>query len=222
MLKSISIITLLLVICLPGSKIFAQSDNSICPGNYKPVTLNISVLASTNLAGCPLLEERRLRRLVDRNFPGTVFAYPIPGTCLSGVIVSGEMTTTEGTITLGGTTESAQRFFPEAAAINPARGGVFLSGVSEEGVPFVSGAAATIANLVSADKSTDIQLVLTDRFTIKLDSFPFIDVEDLEIVGAKGAAAKGRLAAVAQIFGDPSGPIVDALFSVQGEICLRQ
>ena len=65
--------------------------------------------------------------------------------------MDGTVVTPEGAISVTGATESAQRFFPEAALVNPSNGGVFLNGVSAEGVPFASGAAATIVSLEGED-----------------------------------------------------------------------
>ena len=221
MKKIIRNTTIFAGLCVAAAGAHAQTAITDCPKGQEPAAINVEALVSTSLAGCPLLEQKKLRKLVDKNLPGTVFAYPFPGTCLSGTVISGTVVTEQGTVEVSGTTESAQRFFPEALAVNPSQGGVFLSGVSQDGIPFVSGAAATIVSIQGVDAPLDLTLVLSDRFTIKFDSYPFIDTEDFEVVGADGASVTGRLTGIAQIFSDPSGPIVDAPFTVQGQICIK-
>lgn len=200
----------------------AQTLIAECPKGQKPAQINVQATVSTNLTGCPLLEEKDFRKLVDQYLVGTVFAYPaVPNTCLSGTIVGGSIVTAKKTYEVTGRTESAQRFFAEAGAIDPSGGGLFLSGVSQSGIPFASGAAATIVSMQGVNRPLDLQLVLSDRFSLNFNTFPITDTEDFEIVGAKGGSASGRLTGIANVFQFPPNAIADAEFTVQGEICLK-
>ena len=55
-----------------------------CPRGFKAAAVDIAVNLQT-AAGCPVLEEPRLSRLVFDNFSGATFA-GAPGTCISGAI----------------------------------------------------------------------------------------------------------------------------------------
>ncbi len=200
----------------------AQTPIAECPKGYAAAQVDISAIVSTNAEGCPLLEEKELRKLVDRYLTGSVFAHPlVPGTCLSGVITEGSVTMEGAQTAVVGRTESAQRFFPEAAAVNPGRGGLLLLGLSEDGTQFMAGAAATVVTLQGADSDLNFRLVLDDRFSVSLsDGFPFADTEDFNVVGAEGVSARGRLTGTAYLY-SPIPPIVDAAFTVEGSICLK-
>lgn len=194
-----------------------------CPKHYEPAAIQVEALVSTNLGACPLLQQKRLRKLVDKYAFGTLFAYPTaPGSCISGAITSGSVTTAEGSTNVTGTTESAQRIFAEASAVHAPLGGLFLPGASMSGTQFISGAAMTAVSLEGAgDSKFKLELLLDDRFTIKLDGFPFVNTEDFNIVGSEGRPAVGRLLGIASIAGDPTAPLVDVPFSVTGTICLK-
>ena len=200
----------------------AQTAIGECPGGYKPVYVDISATVSTNTEGCPLLEEKKLRKLVDRYLTGSVFAHPlVPGTCLSGVISEGTMTMAGEARRVVGRTESAQRFFPEAAAVNPQYGGLFVAGMSDEGKTFIAGAAATVVILRGTDSDVSLGLVLDDRFSVSpSDGYPSLDIEDFNVVGAVGASVRGRLRGTASLF-SPAPPIANAEFAVEGNICLK-
>jgi hypothetical protein len=199
---------------------YAQPPTAItaCPKGHDPVSIHVEATVSTNLAGCPLLENQELRKLVDKNLSGTTFAYPfVPYTCVSGTNLHG----TIGEIEVTGTTESAQRFFPEALAVNPSGGGLFLIGASQDGKAFASGAAATIVSVQGLNESFELQLLLSDRFTLNLDDYPIIDTEDFEVVGSEGASVTGRLTGIAEIYQFPGEAISNADFTVDGQICIK-
>jgi hypothetical protein len=193
-----------------------------CPPKYKPAHVDIQAVVSTNLEGCPLLEEPGFRILADKHLSGTEFAYPMPGTSVSGRIIGGTVELGQRTIRVQGRTESAMRLFPEASAANPSFNGVFISGVSNDGIPIVSGAAATIVSLQGIDSRFKLQLVLSDRFTINMGEYPMIDTEDFHVIGAHRAKVTGRLRGVAEIWDPPPAPMVDAPFTVQGKLCIRR
>ena len=224
MKKTVSTRALFAALCLATTAVSAQPypTTIACPEKYEKVQVQLQALVSTSSEGCPLLDDGELRKLVDKFLPGMTFAYPaVPGTCLSGTITGGVVVTEGGPISVTGTTESAQRFFPEALAVNPTNGGVFLNGVSADGIQFASGAAATIVSLQGTDAPFDLQLVVSDRFTVQFDGYPFRDTEDFEIVGAKGASVLGRLVGQAEIDQPPGQPIANARFIAQGEICIK-
>lgn len=198
----------------------AQTPITGCPKGLQTAAVHVTASASTNLTGCPLLEDKRLRSLINKfGAGGTVFAYPeFP--CLSGTVLSGTVIMQKKTFNVTGSTESAQRFFPEALAVNPSGYGVFLTGLSDSNIPFVSGAAMTVVSLKDNNQSFTLDLVLSDRFTINLSARPFVDNEDFDVVGTDKATAVGRLTGVAEIDGDPTGPLTDVVFNINGEICL--
>jgi hypothetical protein len=208
-------------LCLTAASAIAQPTViSECPKKHLLTLVNVTASVSTSV-GCPLLTDKSLRKLVDKNFFGTAFAYPaVPGTCLSGVDLEGWVGSEEVT----GTTESAQRFFPEAGAVNPGNGSLFLAGNSfklpymEPEYPFLSGAAATVVSLQG--ESVDLRLVLSDRFTVNLATGQ--DTEDFEVVGADGVSVTGRLRGEALITAAPGEPFEDVPFKVSGTICIGQ
>lgn len=208
-------------LCLTTAGASSQTVIEDCPNGRKPAVVDLEAIVSASPTGCPLLEQENLRKLVDKNMSGTEFAYPFPGSCLSGVIIGGTIETKRGSIHVTGTTESAQRYFPEALAVSPSLGGVFLTGMSLDGIPFASGAAVTAVILKGVNQPLDLTLLMSDRFTIRLDSYPLIDTEDFEVVDAIGASITGRLTGIAQVFNSLSDPIEDAPFTVQGKICMK-
>jgi len=189
-----------------------------CPKGHQATFVDVTASVSTS-PGCPLLNDKSLRKLVDKHFYGTAFAYPlVSGTCLSGRDLVG----TVGGEDVTGTTESAQRLFPEAKAVNPDNGGLFLVGLSLDefqmpDMPFASGAAATVVSLQG--ESIDLQLVLSDRFTVNLATG--VDTEDFEVVGANGASVTGRLQGQAYVAAAPGQPLADVEFRVSGPICIK-
>lgn len=192
-----------------------------CPNGFESATVDVEITVSTNLTECPLLEDRRLRRLVNRHGVGSIFAYPtILGTCLSGTDLTGTITTSEGVVYVTGSSESAQRLSTEAAAVNPELGGLFLTGVSQNG-PFASGAGMTVVSIEGQNAPLNLQLVLSENLTIDLSVFPFVDTEDFLVVGAKGANVKGRLTGKALIYNAFDAPIVETPFSINGDICIK-
>lgn len=203
-----------------GSLVFAQAQPTTintCPPNLLPAVVNIQATVSTVVGACPLLDDPRLRSLVNQFASGTSFAHPVfPATCMSGVIGGGTLTIAgRAPVEVRGHTESAQRLFPEAAALgNP----LFMSGVSS-----VSGAAITVVTLTEPDSKYLSDLVLSDRFTINYASTPpFRNTEDMLVVGAAGKfAALGQVAGTAMISNAPGEPIVGAPFTVSGTLCMK-
>jgi hypothetical protein len=191
-----------------------------CPKGYEPGYVDISLEISTSI-DCPILEDEYLRKLVDKFGVGSVFAYPaILGTCVSGSDLQGTLTLNGQDISIVGSSESAQRLFAEAGALdmdNP----LFIDGGS-----FISGAAMTIVSLQAADNSFNLDLVLADRFTIDFSGFPSTgtstDTEDFLVVGSKGDyKATGRLTGSGDIYADPGAPLQNETLMVTGILCLK-
>ncbi len=200
---------------------YATTPIETCPTGYQSATIDLQLTVSTNLTGCPLLEKNKLRRQVNKHGIGNVFLYPsVAGTCVSGSNLTGTITSANGAIDLIGSTESAQRAFVEAMEVNPTQGGVFLMGTSQNGA-FVSGTATTVVSLEGVNEYFKLELVLSDRFTIDLSTYPFVNTEDFDIVGSKGARVKGRLTGTALLSNQIGDPIVDAPFTASGNICIK-
>ena len=199
-------------LCLTATVANAQEYIGECPKGHQSATITLAASVET-AEGCPLLTDTKLRKLVNKNFSGTTFA-GFPGTCLSGTIAEGTVTfneTGEVRVISSGTTESAQRFMPEAMAIDPTNP-LFLNGQT-----FISGAAATIVSLESDDALLDgLQLVLSDRFTV--DFLTGLDTEDFEVIGAEGASVTGRL--TGNVYTDGNGGFQEP-FVVEGLICIK-
>ncbi|MCG8614219.1 MAG: hypothetical protein MI864_27220 [Pseudomonadales bacterium] len=217
-----------IVVALPATVVFA-SPTSIqsCPKNYEPVAIDMTALVSSKFFGCPLLQNSDLRKQVDKHAYGTTFAFPaVPGTCLSGKSLDGTLTFSDGSVVYidGGFTESAQRFFPEAGAMDLTS--LFMTGITGAGKPFISGAAMTIMNM-QGEKNGEpftLELVMDDRFTLDLSHAPFftLDAEEFNILDATGGrSAVGRISATALVYGMPPAPIVNAEFEMQGSFCLK-
>jgi len=200
----------------------AQTPIAKCPNGYESTAVNISATVSTREEGCPLLKDKELRKLVDKYLTGSVFAYPdIPGTCLSGEISEGSITIGGQTLAVSGSTESAQRFFPEAAAVDPGNRGLLIFDFTVDNRPFVLGAAATIVTLQGADSEFNLRLVLDDRFGVTLTpTFEVVDTEEFTVIGAEGASVRGRLMGTATLGGFPP-PIQNAAFTVAGDLCMK-
>lgn len=201
-----------------------------CPRGYTPAVIDVALEISTNM-DCPLLEEPKLRKLVEKFGPGSIFAYPaIPGTCVSGEYLEGtiRLLKTQQVIHVEGFSESAQRMFVEAEVFgNP----LSLTGIADTSDPqqpkaFASGAAMTIVALKGIDSCFNLNLVLADRFTLDysgLDSGePVVSTEDFLVVGARGdLRVTGRLKGTAYINALPGEPLVNEPFSVSGTICVK-
>jgi hypothetical protein len=223
-MKKFSYAALTAAIYAVSTSLFAQSMPTVidqCPKGYEPAYVEVDLFVSTNET-CPLLEDRELRKLVEKFGTGSTFAYPaVPGTCVSGTGLSGSITLLQrGTIIeVEGYSESAQRLFVEAEAVGDS---LFISGINEDGKPFASGAAMTVVSLQGVDSDLNLDLVLADRFTIDYSTYPFLDTEDFSVAGSKGDwAVAGRLSGSAQIFDVPPEPIRDAPFNVSGYLCLK-
>jgi len=212
------------LLCSASSALFAQiaapTAINTCPPGYLPAVVDIQATVST-AAQCPLLQDRELRKLVDRTATGYTFAYPaVPGSCMSGSVTSGTITLpNQAPIPVSGRTESAQRFLPEAAALyGPAALPLFINGGS-----FVSGAAMTVVSLRQSNSKLTLNLVLDDRFTINYAAgAPFPDTEDLLVVGSSGNfSVTGRLTGTAQIIPNTDGSVAPSPFSVAGMLCMK-
>lgn len=200
-----------------------------CPGEFKPATVELTGTVSTS-QGCPLLKTKELLKLVNKFGVGSVFP-GVQGTCLSGTILDGSRIVIHdggsSTIQVTGYSESAQRLFPEATALDPSSplfitglAGALVSGITS--VPFASGSAMTVVSL-TGDDDFNMTLVLDDRFSINFSIYPFVDTEDFLIVGTKGIyEAKGRLNGTAIIVAPPPAPLVDVEFKIFGKICLKE
>lgn len=170
---------------------------------------------------CPLLEEKKSRRLVNKFGDGATFAHPfIPGTCLSGTVTSGTLQLdgeTEITIdTTASYTESAQRLFP--VPVSQGQGSVGLFATSEDG-SLQAGAAMTAVHLESEDKNYKFDLLLDDHLLVTQSGE---DTEDFLIVGSRGDyKASGRLTGKGQIISQPPTHPLGIMFKVSGTLCLE-
>lgn len=194
-----------------------------CPGEFKSAYVDLKILVSTSKdGGCPLLTNKELRKLVNKFGVGSTFAYPaVRGTCLSGNVLNDSTSTITITgyspIAVTGGSESAQRLFPEAQALDETSP-LFINGLAGvSSVPFASGAAMTVLSLTGDGDDFSMTLVLSDRFSINLSNGT--DTEDFEVVGTKGNyEAKGRLRGLATIIGQ----LNNVEFSITGNICLKE
>ncbi len=187
----------------------------------KPLQIpaNLSIQGETwATVECPLLEKKKLRKLLNRFGVGATFAYPsIPGTCLSGTIAEGTLQLDNGReIEIDPTasyTESAQRLFP----VPDDQGGVnlFASSMDET---LQAGAAMTAMHLEGKDShgvDYKLDLLLDDHFLITPAGE---DVEDFLIVGSKGHyKVGGRLAGKGRII---SAQPLGIIFEIAGPVCL--
>jgi len=198
----------------------AQAPTTIgCPTGTVPTQVDIQLLLDTT-ANCPLLEDKALRKLVDRFAVGTTFAYPaVPGTCAAGSDLTGTITPTGSSpIAVTGQTWSAQTLFPEAAALSNGLNPLTIFGTAQDGRPFMAGAAITVASIRSTSGLLRLDLVLSDRFAVDLATG--LDTEDFQILGSGGlAGVTGKLTGVAMIA--PGQPIVDAPMEIEGTICMK-
>lgn len=221
MKKIVSVSLLFIVLSFFINFAHAITPIAECPAGFHSATLDAQLTISTNLTECPILENRKLRKLVNKFGAGDVFLYPaVPGTCISGRNLTGTLTSEDNVIEVTGSSESAQRAFVEAIQINPEQGGMFMTGTSQNG-GFVSGAAMTVVTLNGVHEDFNLKLVLSDRFTIDLSAFPFMNTEDFKIIGSKGRRAKGRLTGTALITGQVGEPLVDIPFHIMGNICIK-
>jgi len=209
------------VMCGASIGIYADGLPTIidkCPKDFAPAVVDTTLQVSTS-GGCPLLEDKKLRKLVDKFGVGSVFAYPaVQGTCVSGENLVGTITMATGeTINVEGYTESAQRLFSEADAIGNS---LFITGFSDTThALFASGAAMTVVSLKGVDSRFELDLVLGDRFTIDYTSYPSVDTEDFLVLGAAGdLSVTGRLKGSAEIY---NSPLTNEPFSVSGFICVK-
>lgn len=216
-----------------SASLYAQEPPTVidqCPGEFKSAEVNLTISVSANDTDCPLLKKKELRKLVDKFGVGSIFAYPaVPGTCLSGTGLNGSIVihgdhdhdrdvSIEVT---GGYSESAQRLFPEAEALD-GNSPLFINGSTMGGIPFVSGSAMTVVSL-TGDDDFNMTLVLDDRFSINFSIYPFVDTEDFLIVGTKGIyEAKGRLNGTAKILAPPPALLENVEFKIFGKICLKE
>lgn len=202
-----------LLVCGASTTLFAQSAQPVaCPPGYTSAAVDIDVNVSTS-AACPLLDDRELRKLVDKF--GTGYTFAGPGTCMSGTILSGSTITAGGKqIAVQGSTESAQRYLPEGAAVYGSPS-LFLDGGG-----FISGAAMTVVSLSLSNPKSALTLVLDDRFTINKTSG--LDTEDMLVLGSSGNfAATGRLVATGYSIPDEYGSTHLSPLSVSGTLCMK-
>lgn len=189
--------------------------------------LSVQAEASTSLdnqwlPNCPLLEEKKLRKLVDRFGVGTMFAHPvIPGFCLSGIVNGGTLQfidrdTVVQIDTDSSYSESAQRLFP--VPVN--QGGVNLFAASSDGT-LQAGAAMTAIHLEGVDDAGDsyeFDVLLDDHFLVTSSGE---DTEDFLVVGSRGDyKVSGRLTGRGQIISQPQEPL-KIEFQIEGFVCLK-
>lgn len=205
-----------------SASLFASSPSTVkCPNKRVPAVIDITVEISTNLK-CPLLEDKKSKKLIKTFMFGSIFAYPkIPGTCVSGDNLTGTILLKGKKIQVHGYTESAQQLFPEAKRVGDS---LLISGVSNKtGELFVSGAATTLISLSGIYENFEAKLLMFDRFTIDFSSWPIINTEDFFVIGSKGNLKKatGRLLGVAEITSPPPAPQDRVPFRVTGTICVK-
>ena len=232
-MKNLQLLALTMAgVLLVLTKAHAQGPVTVteCPKNHELAVVDVSVELATNFLGCPLLQVEELRELAALHFHGATFA-GLPGTCLSGQIQEGSTITVEGEeVAVTGTTESAQRLMPEAAALNLSpfppedpTAALFIQGLffnsSGGPYPFISGAAATVVSLASDDKKLDgLRLVLEDRFTVNFSNGLGVDTEDFSVIGADRASVTGRLFGSGVTDGVGGFP---APLSIEGSFCIK-
>lgn len=191
-----------------------------CPGFFEPATVELTLQLS-HVLDCPMLEDRSTRRLVNRFAVGSEYAYPaVPGTCLVGSNVTGQVTLLNSghRILVEGSTASAQRLFPEAKAID---NGLFVSGMNLAG-PFGSGATTSVVTLVGTSEFFFVQIVTEDRFTIDYSAYPAKDTEEFTILGSRGVRnVIGRLVGTADIHTGPNEPVANETVNITGNVCMR-
>ena len=218
--------TLVFTIALASFSVMADpTPTSIgCSPRAVSAYLSIQAEASTSLddqfqPSCPLLEEKKSRKLVNKFGDGTMFAHPaIPGSCLSGTVTSGTLRLDDGSEIeidpMASNTESAQRLFP----VPYDQGGVNLFAISTDGT-LQAGAAMTAVHLEGEDSeggSYKFDLLLDDHFLITPSGE---DTEDFLIVGSKGDyKVSGRLTGKGQIM---SQWPLSIMFEVTGTVCLN-
>ena len=212
-------LALLVAGTLAGSPLWASTPIEVCPSGYRPAFVDVQAVVNT-VANCPLLEDPGLRSLVDSHAEGSHFAYPsVPGTCVSGRQLTGTVVVEGKQVhQVQGFSESAQRFFAEGVALGNA---ALVTGLSDTGKRFASGAALTFVSMQSTNSSLKLEVLMSDRFTIDYSVQPFVDTEDFVIVGHRGnARVAGRLTGVALVSAQPGQPIQSAPIRITGRICL--
>ena len=230
-MKNNSLAALTAAVFATGPLVAAQAQPlptviDACPNGYQPALIDVELEVST-APDCPLLEDNRLRRLVNRFGTGNVFAYPAaPGTCVSGTGLTGTITFLgNGTsINVVGYSESAQRLFTEADAIDSQSSPLFIAGLTDALTPFASGAAMTVVTLQNdlTEDPFEMTIVMEDRFSLDLSSYPFIDTEDFRIIGSRGdKKAIGRLTGTAEIYLPPPLPLNQVPLTVSGAVCVK-
>ena len=151
--------------------VHAETPITGCPEDFQTAAVNVTALVSTNLTGCPSTLRQKTAEL-DQQIWCRGHSVCLPGSGFSFVcqepLSKETVNISQKTFNVIGSTESAQRFFPEALAVNPSGHGVFLTGLSDSNIPFASAAAMTVASMRAADpdQSFTLDLVLSDRFTI--------------------------------------------------------
>ena len=196
-----------------------------------PAELHLQVHVQPAAEGCPLLEDKELRKLVDKFAPQTTFAYPLIDqsyglrTCFTGVVTDGSLTLnySEGnrpklTITEG-RTESAQRLFPVPGGSNVYAASTDGGQTGFSPPSLQAGAAMTAVDLVVTGedgKEQALNLLIDDHFLVIPTESAVTDTEDFNIVGSAGRLVSGRLRADGIITG--AGPTFE--LTVDGTICL--
>lgn len=228
---------LLVSIVLASSSAVAATDPTTigCPTGWTPATLLLNALAEGQ-NDCPLLDDPKLLKLVNKFGVGTTFAYPaIPGTCLSGTVSDGTLEikgepTIHIDIDAASYSQSAQRLFPvpngQGYPIGTGSPNLFAWStdwdIQNELPPSLqAGAAMTVVHLEGTKNTggmVELDLVLDDHFLVS--GLTGADTEDFNVVGSKGDyKVSGRLTGNGQIILDPSLLIVD--FAISGTVCLQ-
>ena len=194
-----------------------------CGPKAGAATLFVEATASTSMDGaestCPLLEDKELRKLVEKFGSGSTFAYPsIPYSCLSGEITGATLAGDNlGTVNFDPTlsySESAQRFFP----VPSDQGDVSIFALSRDAT-LQAGAAMTAVHLEGVDEDGEVfrlDLLLDDHFLVN-DTGE--DVEDFLVLGSAGPhKVHGRLTGQGQVL-SVFPLIID--FEISGQVCVE-
>ena len=222
-------VPLLLAVLFPATGITDTGNDATTIGCKKNATnaqlwIEATVITSIGAEGqptCPLLEDKELRKLVNKFGAGTTFAFPdtnyLEGySCLSSMELDGELlleNDLDNPVALQGYSESGQRLFPVPDPGEPEGQTQDVFVTSADGT--LQGGAAMTAVHLKGEDGTSFDVLLDDHFFIT----PFTgDTEDFIVVGSRGDyEVSGRLSGQGVILSE-TPLIIDLVIS--GFVCL--
>ena len=190
-----------------------------CPKNSSPASLILEGAVSSSGKECSLLQDKELRKLVDKFAAGTEFVWPIyPETCFSGEL-SGSLTYLDGSSDqVYASAASAQRLFP----IPSAQGGIGFFANSKDslppfGLPSLRAGAAMTALDMTIGENTVVALVDDHFLSTELGD----DTEDFLIVGSAGdLRLSGRLVGRGFLIPEDDDSLTIVFTEVSGNVCV--